>query len=309
MEKTEPDTRVSEVGSEDSHEIQPLSKWSPGYYNRIPYFGLIGLSCIAIFSCASFAILIASNNVSTSKWTQNLAPHILLSVFNALGGMGLAIAVGEGVAIAWWRYAMKGATVEELHQQWQLSTGIVSAALNRPKSIFTSSIGLALLATQVTVLNSILYQASTSTYTAPDPPKSLAAVAIAAQEFPTTGYVVSNTSFAAQTACECFMIGDSYTPVVNNWQTANGFFSGYNELFRFGNPKGNLQSKNLQYCDGICLGSFEAIGFEIDCTQSQNHTNLASAAISAYNDGGNSSAWTNLAIFNSSFALEYSTLR
>lgn len=307
MEKTVPHTTVSVADSEESHELKPISKWSPGYYNRVPYFGVVGLSCIAIFACASLGVLIGSNHKSTSTWSQNFAPNILISIFNAIGSIGLAVAVGEGIAIAWWRCAMKGATVQQLHEQWSLSQGIWNALFFRPKSVLGSSIALAMLATQVTVLNSILYQASTTTYTAPDPPKSLAGVAIAAQEFPTTGYVVSNTSFAAQTACDCFMIGDSYTPVVNNWQTANGFFSGYNELFRFSDAKAPVPSKSLQYCNGICLGSFEAIGFEIDCEQSQNHTDVAVAAIEAYNDKGNSSAWTNLPIFNSSFALEYST--
>lgn len=307
MEKSIPNTTVSVVDSEESHELKPISKWSPGYYNRVPYFGVVGLSCIAIFACASLGVLVGSNHVSTSKWSQSFAPNVLISVFNALGSLGLAVAVSEGIAIAWWRHAMKGATVKELHEQWELSGGVINALLFRPRSVLGSSIALAMLATQVTVLNSILYQASTTTYTAPDPPKPLSAVAIAAQEFPTTGYVVSNTSFAAQTACECFMIGDSYTPVVNNWQTANGFFSGYNELFRFSDEKAPVPSKSLQYCNGICLGSFEAIGFEIDCQQSQNHTDIAIAAIDAYNTKGNASAWTNLPIFNSSFALEYST--
>lgn len=301
-------TSVSVVSNEEEqNDLKPISKWSPGYQNRVPYFGVVGLSCIAIFGCASLGVLVASNHRSTSTWSQAVAPNILLSIFHALGSIGLALAVSEGIAIAWWRYAMKGATVQQLHQHWELSTGIWNALFFHPKTLLTSTIALAMLATQVTVLNSILYQASTSTYTAPDPPKSVAAVAIAAQEFPTTGYVVSNTSFAAQTACECFMIGDSYTPVVNNWQTANGFFTGYNELFRFSDAKAPVQSKKLQYCDGICLGSFEAIGFEIDCVESQNHTDIAIAAIDAYNTNGNASAWTNLPIFNSSFALEYST--
>lgn len=307
MEKSVADTTVSEVNSEESHDLKPISKWSPGYYNRIPYFGVIGLSTIFILSCASLGVLIGSNHVSTSTWSQTVAPNILLSIFQALGSIGLALAMTEGVAIAWWRIAMKGATVERLHKQWDLSTGIIEALFLRPKSVFTSSIALAVLATQITILNGILYQAATSTYTAPDPPKSVSALAIAAQDFPTTGYVVSNSSFAAQTSCECFMIGDSFTPVVNNWQTANGFFSGYNELFRFSDDKAPVASKSLEYCNGICLGSFEAIGFEIDCTQSQGHQDIAIAAIDAYNANGNASAWTNLPIFNSSFALEYTT--
>lgn len=306
MEKAEATTTVSAVSSEESHDVQPISKWKPGYSTRFPYAGAIALACITLLAGAALGVLIGSNGVSTSTWPQRIAPNVVLSMINAVSSLALTIAVGEGVAIAWWRYAMKGSTVSELHHQWELSTGIYSLFL-RPKSIATSSIALAVLATQVTLLNSILYQRATSTYTAPDPAKSLASVGIAAQEFPSTGYVVSNTSVAAQTSCECFMIGDSFTPVVNNWQTANGFFSGYNELFRFSKDKSLGTPEHLQYCDGICLASIEAIGFEIDCTESQNHTDIAIPAIAAYDAKGNASAWTDLPIFNSSFALEYTS--
>lgn len=307
MEKSVATTTVSDVSSEEASDIAPISVWSPGYWTRFPFAGAIALACIVALACTALGVLIGSDGVSTSSWPQRIAPNVVLSAINALSSLSLAIAVGEGVAIAWWRHAMKGSTVQELHHQWELSSGIW-ALITRPKSLFTSSIALAVLGMQVTVLNSILYQRATSTYTGPDPARVLTTVGIAAQEFPTTGYVVSNTSaVAGQTSCECFMIGDRFTPIVNNWQTANGFFSGYNELFRFSKEKTYDNSESLDYCNGICMGSLEAIGFEIDCAESQNHSNIALPAIAAYQAKGDPSEWSNLAIFNSSFALEYTT--
>ena len=63
---------------------------------------------------------------------------------------------------------------------------------------------------------------------------------------------------------------------------------------------------NFEGCDGICYSWVDAAGFEIDCQRSSNQTEFAGAAIAAYNaqkGGGNAAAWTDLAIFNSSFAL------
>ena len=77
-------------------------------------------------------------------------------------------------------------------------------------------------------------------------------------------------------------------------ETSNGFFQNVNNLF--------------QYCNGVCYTHIDAIGFEINCQQSSNHTNYASGAIAAYDevDGkGNASEWSNLPIFNSSFAMSY----
>jgi len=95
--------------------------------------------------------------------------------------------------------------------------------------------------------------------------------------------------------------------VVNSWETSNGFFAGYNELFRFSKQTLPAGNGDLQYCDGICYATFDTIGFEIDCVDQTNHTDIAIPAIAAYESGGNSSAWTNLPIFNSSFGLEYAT--
>ena len=305
MEK-QTSTTITEVRNDhDSNDVSPLSKWAPGYYHRFPYTGAIALACIVVLACAALGVLIGSNGASMTNWPHSIAPNVVLSMLNALSTLALVVAVGEGVAIAWWRQAMKGSTVGQLHHQWELSHGL-SALIFKPKSLFTSSIALAVLSTQIAVLNSILYQRATSAYSGPDPPKQLSAIGIGAEEFPMTGYVVSNTSFGAQTNCACFMIGDSFTPVVNTWETSNGFFRGYNELFRYADS-GSKQSNKYGYCDGVCFSSFEAIGFEIDCQSQTNHTDIAVPAIAAYNANGSSSAWSDLAIFNSSFGLEYAS--
>lgn len=307
MEKRDPITTLTAVDSEkEDQQVDTVSKWLPGYWHRFPYVGAFSLLCIAALACIGLGVLIGSDGASTTRWPQRIAPNVILALVTAISNLCLTVAVGEGVAIAWWRRAMKGSTVAELHHQWQLSNGVF-ALFTQPKSVFASKIALAVLALQVTTLNSILYQRATSTESAPDPPKSLSAIGVGAEEFPMTGFVVSNTSFGAQTSCACFMIGDSFTPVVNTWETSNGFFQGYNELFRVSQKPLLSRSESYQYCSGVCYLPFEAIGFEIDCTDTTNHTDIAIPAINAYNSNGDPSAWTDLAIFNSSFAVQYAS--
>jgi len=128
MEKSDVNatSTVSVVDSEnDHHDIEPVSKWLPGYWKRFPFIGAFALACIAALACVALGVLIGSDGVSTSTWPQRIAPNVVLSIVNALSSLCLTIAVGEGVAIAWWRHAMQGSTVAQLHHQWELSSGLV----------------------------------------------------------------------------------------------------------------------------------------------------------------------------------------
>jgi len=154
-------------------------------------------------------------------------------------------------------------------------------------------IAMATLATKVAILDGWLFQRGTTTYIAQDPVRDVTVRGIAAQSFPETGYVVSHGA-AASSVGGSYMISDTYTPTVNTWETSYGFFQGFQGLFRG--------------CDGICYTYVDAIGFEIDCQKSTNHTRYAEKAIQTYNTShgaGDSSEWTKLPIFDSSFNMEF----
>lgn len=51
-----------------------------------------------------------------------LKPSVGLAIANTVSNLALAIAIGQGVTIAWWRKALNGATVSELHNSWSFST-------------------------------------------------------------------------------------------------------------------------------------------------------------------------------------------
>ena len=317
MEKSEIATEsrsmkdVDGEGAESVDDTEALH-WQPGYAERFPIIGVASLCFVLLATVSSAAVLIGSNNVSSTRWPKLIAPNVCLQILNALSNIMLAAAIAQGIAIAWWRKASKGATVADLHRSWEFSTGIRKIAI---RVWAFDSVALAALAAYFAIIHGTLFQRAAGTYISQAPATIVPVVAAAATEFPKTGFVVSNQTFGAQAQCGCFMIGDAYSPVVNVWQTSNGFFSGYNDWFRTAKKKSLLdkveqQSIRKQHCDGTCYADVEAIGFEIDCTTNNGHENIAAAPIAAYEAAGNgtsgdSSAWSNIPIFNSSFLMVY----
>jgi hypothetical protein len=291
QQKTEvKELTVDEKGQNGSGDTVNHVHWQPGYAKQFPWVGaacLLGVVCTAI-GCA--LVLYFSNNRSCARWPSMVAPNVAVSVLNAIGNICLLTAMSRGIPVAWWIKAMEGATVSQLHNSWSYSVTTLPIFRNLFR---LDVIGLAVLVAKISVVDSILYQRATSTYVGQDSPRTVPMQGVAATAFPSTGYVVAE-GFAAQTTCECFMIGDEYTSVVNTWQTSNGFFQGYNRYF--------------QECDGVCYAYIDAIGFEIDCTEDRNVRDIAVAPIEAFNAAGgrgNTTAWSNIPIFNTSFAVDF----
>ena len=310
--------REHEATSDEGEEIRSPS-WQPGYRKRFPTFGALSLLAVLLCALGSVAVLIGSDRVSSSRWTPWLAPNVCLQGLNALSNIMLAIAIAQGIAITWWRKAMRGASVAELHRSWEFSSGFSSVLLN-----FWSfdKVALAALAMKVAIIDGLLFQRATSTYVQQDPPAQIETLAIAATEFPSTGYVLSNNSFGGQASCGCFMIGDGFTPVVNTWESSNGFYRDYNDWFRSDSNYRGLVDKATaetglhatesavkQHCKGMCYAHMEAIGFEISCYEEVVQQDIAVDPINRYEQAGNGTSgdsedWT-VTIFNSSFTLYY----
>ncbi|KAK5285779.1 hypothetical protein LTR80_010478 [Exophiala xenobiotica] len=208
------------------HDTSPVaSNWNPGYRARFPAMGFFGLLGVVICTSIIIAVLVASDNVSSSKWSQTVGPSIIINGFTSISGLCLALAIAEGVSIAWWRKALKGATVAELHKSWEFSMSFTQI-LRRFWAL--DVIALAALAAKLAILDAFFFQRATTTYTTQDPAKNVTMLGITAKAFPQTGFVVS-PGFGAQTD---FMIGDTYTPTVDTWETSNGFFENFQQLFR-----------------------------------------------------------------------------
>lgn len=117
-------TVTSESSNSDSPKEQ--QEWKPGWFTQFPYTGFGALLGVVICSAAAVAVVYASNGKAKSQWKIKAAPNVLLSIFNSLASILVTMAVGQGIAISWWRRAMKGTTVENLHHSWSFSSSIAA---------------------------------------------------------------------------------------------------------------------------------------------------------------------------------------
>ena len=96
----------SEDGGSSNSDAQPapvMAAWRPTYRKRLPLLGLTALAGVLLCTAAAVGVLVGSNNMSSTKWVKQLAPNVCLSAINSVSDVLLALAMSQGVAIAWWR--------------------------------------------------------------------------------------------------------------------------------------------------------------------------------------------------------------
>ena len=91
---------------------------------------------------------------------------MVLSILNSAASICFALAVGQGIAIAWWRRALRGASIGDLHSTW--SFGDSSLSLIKYIKNFNLA-AVAAMAAKLAVVDGILFQRSTGTYVAIGP--------------------------------------------------------------------------------------------------------------------------------------------
>jgi hypothetical protein len=96
-------------------------------------------------------------------WQKRLiiSPSVALAAVNTLSNFALAIAIGHGVAIAWWRKALKGATVAELHHSWSFSASVFDVLMAGRRF---NLIALTALTAKLALLDNLLLQQSAKNF-------------------------------------------------------------------------------------------------------------------------------------------------
>jgi len=151
------DVESSEIGSDDGID------WKPGYKNQFPWIGFAGFLTIVVATAMAVAILSLSDNKLVHDWPMRrfpIQPNVLLNIANQVQNLGLITLIGQGLAIAWWRKAMRGSSLRTLHRNHAYSYSFYS--------IITSGkhfniIALAALMTKFAVVDSTLFQKATKT--------------------------------------------------------------------------------------------------------------------------------------------------
>ena len=289
------ETHVTSAAVNSSDDELPHDFRGPtGQQGKFPIYGLGALFGVLVAASTALAVLICSNNRSQTHWPKRVQPSVILAGINSFANIMLAVGIAQGVAIAWWRRAQRGATIAELHRDWRFSSNIWSV-MTGIKSF--NVIALSALATKLTIVDNILLQRATSTYVTQDPVTSIHTYGIAAQTFPFTGSVVATGSVVDDS--NSVMINDQFNQIVNAWETDHGFFQALTTSF--------------QGCENaVCSSSILAAGFEISCTSNTiTHFDQAAPAVEAYNTAAasgnlsNSAPWTNLPLFNGTFTMQW----
>jgi hypothetical protein len=149
---------VRELHERKNGAVLDDSYWQPGFLARFPWIGFGAVSVMLTCISLSIVVLTSSDNKAQEdwpgicsfirsylgigcsqpvvplkwKWVEHewkrpvqLSPSVALAVINTVSNLSLAIAIGQGVVIAWWRQAMKGATIAELQDSWGFSTSVL----------------------------------------------------------------------------------------------------------------------------------------------------------------------------------------
>lgn len=122
IEKKQPTATVRPVPDFTDSEKGDHTEWTPGYLARFPWLGMGALFTVILCAIGSILTLVLSNGKSQTHWPEKLAPNVILGGLNNLANIMFGIAIGNGIAIAWWRKTLQGATIQELHRSWSFSS-------------------------------------------------------------------------------------------------------------------------------------------------------------------------------------------
>lgn len=194
-------------------------------------------------------------------WPERIAPNVILSAMNNLQNMCFGIAIGNGIAIAWWRKALKGATINDLHRSWAFGTSFANLVLS---GRYFNFIALAALAAKLTIIDGVLLQRATTTeiQTDWDPNNINKNVRGYANEtIPITGYVAPEMG-------ESLNLLDTFSQHLLGWSLSGGQF-----------PAGEWNDNdNFANCNGLCFLNVTGAGFEIDCNTTTTEVDFGEIA-------------------------------
>jgi hypothetical protein len=215
--------------------------WNYGIIRRIPYSG--GLALLTVLFCAGSdaVILWKSDGQAVNSWT--VSPSVLLAILSAVANVCLQYAHSQGVVIAWWRKALHGGKLVDLHHYWESGDGIW-AAVTSGKGI--NKVSLATMIASAVVFDGPLLQRASNIVSISATVDVNVTTSIA-EEIPNgyTGYGIImdiGNAFSSQ------LMNPSFAQVVNDYTTRSPI------------------TTNFTGCVGDCYGSVKAAGLAVNCS-------------------------------------------
>jgi hypothetical protein len=118
--------RTEHVNEKCDEESCKQVHWKTGFWKRFLWLGALAILTMALCIAMNALILGTSHRKFREEWPAHqrwsfvsnkwkrksqVEPHVLLAVVNSVTNIALTIAIGHGVAIAWWRRLLKGSTI------------------------------------------------------------------------------------------------------------------------------------------------------------------------------------------------------
>lgn len=156
-----------------------------------------------------------------------------------MANLCFGIAISNGIAIAWWRKTLRGATIEHLNRSWLFSSSIKEVVLGAK---YFNFIALAALTAKLTIIDGTLLQKSFGTAIRPDAAANVTLTGYANMSIPMTGRITGDSTVTGLLA--------------KNW----------NDDLKIWSQGGGLLPNSYSGCEGLCYLHVPGAGFEFDCT-------------------------------------------
>ncbi|KAF8541339.1 hypothetical protein BDD12DRAFT_908713 [Trichophaea hybrida] len=231
--------------------VKGVNSWAPGLLTCLPWTALLAIFGVIILAFGSAAILKHSHDKPTKDWPMQkypIQPTVLLSASAALSGALLRYALAEGQHIIWWRHALAGGTVGDLHRYWAYGHGFLDAIC---AGRYTNLMSMArVITTFVVIQGPLLQRASSIELRQSHRPVNITAI-LATNPLP-TGFTGIRTGRAANVA----MLTPEFLPAVQEY-----------------NHRSPIRFKNSCPDQGYCNVNFTAPGFDTNCITTEEAYN------------------------------------
>lgn len=257
--KKAPDVETAELDNDG--DTEDGIDWKPGFREQFPWIGFSGFVLMLIATSAAVAFLATSNKERVKDWPFTrfpIQPNVLVNIANQFQNLGLITFVTQGLAIAWWRRAMRGSSLSTLHRNHAYSYSFYS--------IITSGkhfniVALAALMTKFAVIDSTLFQKATKTIVTQQVDyKNVTMTGWMETNWPAHMGGVPGETGAIKT------VDTAWARVLNayNGKIANGKVH-------------DIPGANATFFDcpfrQECSGKFKALGFSFDCNTTATDVN------------------------------------
>jgi len=246
MSTTKETPQVNTVSLDSEERTFGDPQWRTGMKARFPWTGFTALCTILLCANSSVIILLLTDGHKQQPWAKKIGPSVWLSAFNGIANICFGIAIANGVAITWWRKALRGATIKELHRSWQFSASIKDVVLYGK---YFNFIALAALAAKLTIIDGILLQKAAGSEYGQDNAQNIIVRMYANDTMPFTASIFHQPG--TDGSPDYSDVG-AYLPwfrdQVSVWAKDRGSFNVTSGL-----------------CDGTCLFNITGTGFGVDC--------------------------------------------